>query len=609
MDENTMIIRQIMAKKMEEWERMKSSNRQEVRGRSFENFRKLVEEEVDMANKIHSKKMLKELMEQKLEYFDRLASETHALLRSHAESKFKEIGEKEMALAKSVGPSRVRKEAEAETRLAEERRQKEKDDEAKKKSKEKMTQEQFYGYPPWMRVMDYPRMLGVIPGVTKSQGFASAPEIDKKLRLLAQLEAARCVLQNHPIESSASMAREIRKRLKKLNRLQMQVIDDVLGYNPDLMSEIVSELMPTQFERNRFYSFGSDSSSLTKARREREAFGRERLVCPIHDYNIGIYYCPPQELPPHTHYREFNDFYPVNVLHYHEQPPSLHPADAVFDMPPVFPAPTYSVLDLPSYRGHENQPHNFDMTGYAVEDSGVVEQGSSPNDPYCDDQPRVLTPIKEPKLLSQTTVIVNRREPAAETDTAPVPAEQVLVQPVQQAPVVAVPVPAQKTMLGEGTAVPLQPTQVMLASPPVRAQMVTPTEFADETFVRECENNLTRIAESVENMLNSLCTVSFDRPRRRRQQGRHHFDEDYYDEGDDYDDYDESPSLYRKNASKSNLRSGGAAAAGIKTALLFGTGLDKARATSVTWRRPYEQQRRPAHSSGKSDSRAHPEDR
>ncbi|KAH9369923.1 hypothetical protein HPB48_001800 [Haemaphysalis longicornis] len=715
MDENTRIIRHIMAKKMDEWERMVNSNREDVRGKSFENFRKLVDEEVDMANKIHSKRRLEELMEEKLEYFDRLVSETNALLRRDAESKFKEIGEKEKALAKSVGPSRVREEAEAKTKLAEERRQREKDEEAKKaeqrraaqkkkKSKEEeMTQQQFYGYLPWMRAMDYPRMPGEIPGmmtglpftswyspamrqssfmqlmygapagvmqgvmpfdaqpyfsltnymgpaqalypsedfawlsmgsgglnsnfmphsfdnlpsfasdarrvktvpVTKSQGFEAASEIDKKMKLLTHLEAARAVLQNQPIESSASMAGEIRKRLKKINRLQMKVIDDVLGYNPDLMTEIVSELMPTEFERNRFYGFGSGSRGrsveIDLSATERGAFRRERMAGPLDDCDIGTYCLAPQELPPHTHYQEFHGSYATNVPHYHKLPPPLHPADAVFDMPAVVPAPTNSVLELDHCRGHGHLPHNVDMMGYEGEGPDVAVDGCSLNDPYDDGRPKVLTAIKKPTFLSQTTIIVNRREQAVNADAVaqtsqqvlvqpvqqvpgaalsvpaqpvlvqqvqpspaaamPVPVEQVIVQPMQQAPMAAVPAPAQQTVVAKVAAAALEQTRATLLSPPARAQLeeapVTPTAFADEDFVRQCEENLARIAESFENILHSLSTVSFDRPRGRRKQGRRHFDEDYYDdydsydEGDDYDDYGQSPSDYRKNTSKS----------------------------------------------------------
>ncbi|KAH9365164.1 hypothetical protein HPB48_015770 [Haemaphysalis longicornis] len=688
MDENTRIIRQIMAKKMDEWERMVSSKREDVRDNSFKNFRKLVDEEVDMANKIHSERRLKELMEQKLEYFDRLASATDAMMRRHAESKFKEIGEKEMALAKSVGPSRLREEAEAKTKLAEERRQKEKDDEAKKaaqeekrKSKEKMTQAQFYGYPPWGHVLDYPRMPGAISGmmtgfpfagamqgvmpfgaqpsssftnymgphqalfpsddfawlsmgvggpnsdfihpsfdywpsfasdfrrvnvvpVTKSQRFEAASEIDQKMKLLTHLEAARAVLQNHPIESSASMAEEIRKRLKKINRLQMKVIDDVLGYNPDLMTDIVSELMPTESERNRFYGLGSGSRSRSVERdlsaSERRAFRRERMDRPLDDYYIGTSCLPPQELPPHTHYHKFHGFYATNAPHYHKLPPPLHPADAVFDMPAVFPAPTNSVLELDHYRGHEHLPHNIDLMGYEVEGPDVAEGGCSLEDPYDDGHPRVLTPTKKPAFLSQTTIIVNRPEQAVKTDAVaqtsrqvlvqpvqqppgaavsvtaqpmllqqvqpspvaatPVPVEQVIVQPMQQALMAAVPAPAQQTVVAKAAAAPLEQTRATLLSAPARTQQapVTPIAFADEDFVRQCEDNLARLAESFENVLHSLSTVSFGRPRGRRKQGRRRFDEDYYDdydshdEGDDYGDYDQSPSSdYRKNASKS----------------------------------------------------------
>lgn len=69
-----------------------------------------------------------------------------------------------------------------------------------------------------------------------------ADDVDGRLKLLHQLESARKVLENRPPVSTPSVAEEIKRRLCKINRMQMQVIDDILGGRTDQTSEFVSEL-------------------------------------------------------------------------------------------------------------------------------------------------------------------------------------------------------------------------------------------------------------------------------------------------------------------------------------------------------------------------------
>lgn len=90
---------------------------------------------------------------------------------------------------------------------------------------------------------------------TKSKGFREPPisEIDQKLKLLVQLEAARNVLQNRPSGTESSTADEFRNRLRKINRLQMQVVDDIMGRQGDLtLFDFMPELQnPEQREEAR----------------------------------------------------------------------------------------------------------------------------------------------------------------------------------------------------------------------------------------------------------------------------------------------------------------------------------------------------------------------
>ncbi|CAN7983485.1 unnamed protein product [Ixodes pacificus] len=68
-------------------------------------------------------------------------------------------------------------------------------------------------------------------------------EIDGKLKLLSQLESARRVLRNRPPGSTSSMADEIKRRMRKIHRLQIQVIDEIMGEKDYLMTDM-SDLHP-----------------------------------------------------------------------------------------------------------------------------------------------------------------------------------------------------------------------------------------------------------------------------------------------------------------------------------------------------------------------------
>ncbi|KAH9381753.1 hypothetical protein HPB48_010572 [Haemaphysalis longicornis] len=72
--------------------------------------------------------------------------------------------------------------------------------------------------------------------------------MEKKLKLLTQLDAARGVLQNYAPGLNRSMDEEVQTRLRKINRLQMKVVDEILGSQADLLSDVVSDLKLEKFE-------------------------------------------------------------------------------------------------------------------------------------------------------------------------------------------------------------------------------------------------------------------------------------------------------------------------------------------------------------------------
>lgn len=95
--------------------------------------------------------------------------------------------------------------------------------------------------------------------------------IDKKLKLLTTLDAARGVLQNYVPGSSGSMDEEVRKRLRKIQRLQVKVVDEILGSKADFNSEIPSEIQLEKSEEEKFRRRTSVKDGPTKDEESRFA--------------------------------------------------------------------------------------------------------------------------------------------------------------------------------------------------------------------------------------------------------------------------------------------------------------------------------------------------
>lgn len=99
--------------------------------------------------------------------------------------------------------------------------------------------------------------------------------IDQKLKLLTQLEATRIVLQNRPSGSESSTADEFRNRLRKINRLQMKVVDDILGSKGDLnLFDFVPELRPEKLEREKY----DDSDTGTDVEEKEKEIEKEKRL-------------------------------------------------------------------------------------------------------------------------------------------------------------------------------------------------------------------------------------------------------------------------------------------------------------------------------------------
>ncbi|CAN7989080.1 unnamed protein product, partial [Ixodes hexagonus] len=267
-DPHKVIFQDMVSKRVSEWDKMMGTSRHDERVKSFDVFKKLSEEEVNLAHRCISKQRLMELAELKVDYFSQLATQDNPNQRAECLKKFEEIGENEFALAKGVGPRGVQLEVPPVPVPPQPQPPQQQPPQppqpqpppAQSPPPQPPPQErptrQFaqstrmmapvlpYRMPQmWPRMEDMMRMM---PNDT-GQAPKSPPEedIDGKLKLLNQLESARGVLQKHPQGSSTSMADEIKRRLRKINRMQMQVIDDILGAKAeDSMFDIASELRP-----------------------------------------------------------------------------------------------------------------------------------------------------------------------------------------------------------------------------------------------------------------------------------------------------------------------------------------------------------------------------
>lgn len=394
-DEHKKLLQELMAKKMTAWDRMMDTK--EGRTDGLDAFNKLSDEEVNLANKIFSKRRLQEFIDQKLQHFDQLIGETDKRQRGERVKKIQEIGESEMSLVKGVGPkslfqelaeeaskaARMKgEEKEKEEKLAKQKadQAKEKDHKAAEEEKRKQVEEYPQGMarmlPPQM-VMLPPRMPGLRPGAmpigmpgmvhnvadlamhqgqapgtmggmppealsamqqghnlpfgaymtgmyntmppmgfphypmiphvppeykpctlphvvvtaqeAKKEGPVEAKEtkskssrepgdssIDQNLKLLAQLESARIVLQNRPLGSESSTADEFRNRLRKINRLQMKVVDDILGSKCDInLFDFMPELQPQKPEK--LEKKKSEESSTESEEKEEEVEKEPRI--------------------------------------------------------------------------------------------------------------------------------------------------------------------------------------------------------------------------------------------------------------------------------------------------------------------------------------------
>lgn len=163
-----------MERKAAEWDRMMDATRDADRTQSFDTFRKLSDEEVDLAMKGISRNRLKELMEQKLKHFDQLATARTAGGKSEGLTKFKQVSDSEISVAKSVAPrSLQRDEEEQEAKIAKTKREQEAEDDEEKRRKSK---DEFEAYPKFAYGMG-PGMVppGMLQGMGPGMGFGMRP--------------------------------------------------------------------------------------------------------------------------------------------------------------------------------------------------------------------------------------------------------------------------------------------------------------------------------------------------------------------------------------------------------------------------------------------------
>lgn len=403
----------------------------------------------------------------------------------------------------------------------------------------------------------------------------AASTIDQKVKLLSQLESARCVLQNHPGGSTTSMDNEVRSRLRKINRVQMQVIDEILGSKADLTSDFVSELRPDKSDRKRFGVGEKRAGNLKDSKDTRRVIielpepdenGSRDITISLPAIEDDISsegpvctgateLCPktsPDGLPfnhsyspqPHIHYEHRVDLYKGDVPHYHQDLPPPAPAQDVYYPPADLPGSTYCAVHS-QYAIHSPllPPNCSVMTqggfgfGRSVSNVGVGAEGTF-QDGNVDENSN---------MVSRTVLILNR---AGDFDNTGV----IQGSAPQQAQL-----RSQEMAVQAGGGAGMQLVGVTSATQRARAapsKRLSPSA-ADERFAKSCRESLREIADSVDDLIASLST-SDGQPGGLRRRRRSPEDDDYdgssYDEDDDDYDFEDAPRRHRKGRSRSRGR-------------------------------------------------------
>lgn len=339
-------------------------------------------------------------------------------------------------------------------------------------------------------------------------------DIDQKLRLLAQLEAARAVLHNHPTSSSASASDEVRSRLRRINRLQMRVIDEILGSKADLSTDFVSEL---QVQRTRFDDGGGRERRVLKGKHSREP---RKIIVELPDTDDAEAHIIAGSSPrSDSTYQAMctgaSDLCPGRGGGYDY---------ADYELPPLCVTTTCvqqtvcTADDMPHCHGEEEAlpgpsdmcySRNYSTFPVLVPQCFPQESCLPPEnecdvafaDAFQDDEYNevISSPAptsNKPKFVSCTTVIVNTREQAVGTEGLP----QVPSAPLQTLQVVQAPAPSPRVPL-------------LAPGAPVHPAGANPTSTSDERFAQECTSSLRRIADSVNNIHRTLSSSSLPYPQ------------------------------------------------------------------------------------------------
>lgn len=442
--------------------------------------------------------------------------------------------------------------------------------------------------------------------------FLDAPSnIDEKVKLLSQLESARCVLQNHPGGSTSSMDDEVRSRLRKINRVQMQVIDEILGSKAEMTSEFVSELLPEKFDGRRLDGLrrGTDVEE-RRADKFKASRDTRRIILELprsnqnttRDVTISIPrvddddspgdgvctgttdLCPKpsrkrSELgrrslgrlpfdgsygpPPHMHYEHhFNLYGGRNMPHYHQDMPSPAPSQDVYYPPAALPTANYATFHSQCLMHNSSFPPNPPNLsavaqggyglGHGVSHVGVDAGGADDDEDDDDDDD---ADSKNPSVVSRTIIILNGPEETGNTE---------VFRPVEQPAQQQVQLRAQEMAVQAGQDAGMQLSTVGMAAATQQAT-VTPSSrrspsprgarntAADERFAKSCRESLREIADSVDDIIASLSSSDYqpDARRRSRRAADYDYDEESsYDENDDYSDYEDPPRRSRRDRSR-----------------------------------------------------------
>ncbi|EEC05508.1 hypothetical protein IscW_ISCW004920 [Ixodes scapularis] len=378
----------MVSKRIAEWDKMMNADKNEERVSSFGTFKKLSEDEVNLAHRNISKQRLKELIDIKLGYFDRLTSQDDPSSKAESLKKFKETLDDELALANAVIDDILGAKAE-DSEIVSELRSGSSDLEVD------------------LKAQRHPRSLKETSNSRLKESKKYFEDVKAKRK--AKVVKAHKIIVKLPETSDEPAVITTKSRLNDKAAKCTNTTEYCPRQYADFDQEVLSE-RPVSLSRAAYVNHTTIRGPPDDYRREEF----EHHYAPSH---VPYYESSGHEYEAPLHHHDVGP-YEEALPHYHDTLPT--PPSDMFYPQPVFPASTYPVVEthmmlaMPYRMGTMPQARD-------VSDAGVEVT------PSIDDAvqlPQTAISSKSPggqksRLLSKTTIVVNRAKSSGNLNCDP----------------------------------------------------------------------------------------------------------------------------------------------------------------------------------------------